>query len=751
MTTKLRRDGAPPVAPRRTDHPRYRQELHGEILRDPLAWLRERDDPQVLEHLRAENAYTDAAMADTEAQQKTLYDEMVARIEEDDVTVPVRLGGHWYYERRRAGKQYALHCRRPARPKVPPDESYDADASEEILLDLDEMHEAEGLSYLRLGGFRPSPCGRLLAYSVDTAGHERFEVRILDLETREHLDAPLVNAAHSLAWGRTRSAEGLSEILYYVTRDEAQRPHCVMRHRLGVDPADDEMLWREDDERFFVGLRSARSGRYILVSAGSHTTSEVRLLDADDPAASLRLLTGRRQGVEFQADHHPGDDEQGIPERFFLLTNLDAPEFRLVELPGDLPADPAPESWRDVVSHDPSIHLEAVLVLRRHLVLSRRVKGLPSIRVFDLTSRDRRFEDVRFDDEAHDAHLGSHPELDTRVLRLEYQTQVKPLTTLDIDLSTGDRLLSDRRERKVEVVHGYDASLYESHRLVAVARDGVEIPVDVVYRRDRSELLDDTPGPLLLYGYGAYGHSLEAKFHPNIVSLLDRGWGFALAHVRGGGEMGKHWHEAGRVERKENTFYDFVACAETLVAEGLTTPRRLAIRGGSAGGLLVGATLNLRPDLFHAAIADVPFVDVLQTMLDPTLPLTVIEFEEWGDPESDVAAFGRIRGYSPIENVREAPYPHLLVTAGLHDPRVQYWEPAKWVQVLREKTTDGGLTLLRVHLEAGHGGASGRYEYLEQEAHRQAFLIAALATQRLPGGTARPSGGDARMPQSSHG
>ena len=758
MTTKLRREGAPPVAPRRTDYPLFRRTVlsntefphteHGEVLDDPLAWLRERDDPAVLEHLRAENAFTDAAMAASEALQDALYEQMVARIEEDDSSVPVRLGDFWYYQRERAGKQHALCCRKAARPGAPPDASYDSGAAEEVLLDLDELREAEELPYLRLGGYAPSSCGQLLAYSVDVAGHERFQVRVVDLATGEYLPDRLENASRSLAWG---TVDGRSELLFYVTRDDAQRPHKVLRHRLGTDPEDDDLLWHEEDDRFFVGLRRSRSGRYLFVSAGSHTTTEIRLLDAHDPEAQIRPLTGRRPGVEFDVDHHPGDTEAGAAGagasgRFFLLTNLDALEFRLVEVPDDESLrEPSPESWREVVPYDPEVHLEQVVALRDHLVLLRRVDGLPSVRVFDLTSEVLAYEDVTFDDAAHDVRLGSHPELDNRLLRIEYENPVQPATVYDIELGTGEPILGERRRRKIETVHHYDPSLYEARRLTAEAPDGETVPVDVVLRRDRAKSLDDDERrPLLLYAYGSYGHSLEAKFYRNIVNLLDRGWAFAVAHVRGGGERGKWWHEAGRMEHAENTFHDFVACAERLIGEGLTTPRGLAIRGGSAGGLLVGATLNLRPDLFHAAIADVPFVDALQTMLDPSLPLTIIEYEEWGNPSDDVEAFRRIRGYSPIENVRNASYPHVLATGGLHDPRVQYWEPTKWVQVLRERTS-GGLKLLHTHMEAGHGGSSGRYEHLREEARRQAFLLASMATERTPD---RETGD---MPQSAHG
>ena len=732
----------PPVARRRTDHPLFRRDIHDDVLEDRLSWLRDRSSSGVLEHLAAENAHTASAMADTEELQQTLYAEMVGRIEEDDIDVPVRFGKHWYYERRREAKQHAVHCRREAQHGVSPDESYDPSAPEQVLLDLDDLRESEGLSYLSLGAYRPSPCGRLLAYSVDRAGHERFEVRVLDLATGEHLADRLQNASHSLAWG---TIEGCSEMLYYVTRDEAQRPHKVLRHRLGTDPADDELLWHEDDDRFFVAIRRSRSGRYLFLSAGSHTTSEVKLLDARDPQGEVRTLTGRHPGVEFDVDHHPGDPTNGISGRFFLLTNLEAREFRLLEVSEH---DPARENWQDLVPHDPSVHLDEILVLGRHLVLRRRVEGLPSIRVFELKSGAQRFADVEFADPAHDVQIGPHAEQETARLRLMFQSPIRPRTTLEVELGdAGDAgLVGARSELKVEIVHGYDSALYETRRLVARAPDGEAIPVDFVQRRERRELLGGhVTGPLLLYGYGAYGHSLEAGFRRNVLSLLDRGWAFAVAHVRGGGEMGKWWHEAGRVENKENTFYDFVAAAEYLIESGLTSPRHLAIRGGSAGGLLIGAVLNLRPDLCHAAVADVPFVDVLQTMLDPSLPLTVIEYEEWGNPAEDIAAFRRIRGYSPVEGVgtRDAAYPHLLATAGLHDPRVQYWEPAKWVQVLREKTR-GGQVLLQVHLEAGHGGASGRYESLRQEALRQAFLLAAMATER-------ESVGAADMPQSRHG
>lgn len=695
----LRTDAQPPAAPRRP----VRHELHGVEWEDPWAWLRRRDDPEVRRHLEAENAYAEAVFADTEELRETLFREMVARIEEDEVEAPIRFRGHWYYERKEAEKQYAIHCRRPAGD----DGGWDESAAEEILLDLNSIAEERGLSYLKLGVLRPGPEPRLLAYSLDVAGAERYELRVLDLESGEHWPETISDTALGSAWGND------GETLYYVTRDDAQRPYRVWRHRLGDDPGDDELLWEEEDERFFVGLGKSRSRRYVFLRLGSHVTSEVRILDADDPAGRFRPLTGRRPGVEFEVDHHEPS------RRFFLLTNLDALEFRLLEAPE---GDPSPEQWRDLVPHDPDVHLSAVLALSDHLVLERRVGGLPSIRVVPLggggdVEADEPW-DLHFDEDAYDLTLGAHLESETTDLRVEYQSPVTPRRVFDVDLDSGKRTI-----RKRDRVHGYDPSLYETERIFATARDGVGIPVDVVRRRDRAP-----GGPLLLYGYGAYGYALEARFHRNLINLLDRGWAFALAHVRGGSEMGEAWHEAGKLEHKENTFRDFVAVAEELVRGGHTTPRGLAIRGGSAGGLLVGAVLNLRPDLCHAAVADVPFVDVLNTMLDPSIPLTVIEYDEWGDP-ADAEVFGRLRGYAPYENVRRSAYPHLLVTAGLNDPRVQYWEPAKWVQRLRSRTS-GGTVILRTDLDAGHSGASGRYDTLRQEALRQAFLLAAMETER---------------------
>lgn len=693
----LRNDAQPPSAPRRP----VRHELHGVEWEDPWAWLRNRDDPQVRRHLEAENAFADAVLADTEELRETLFQEMVARIEEDEVEAPIRFRGYWYYERKEAEKQYAIHCRRRAAG----DGGWDGSAEEEVLLDLNAIAAARGLSYLRLGVLRPGPESRLLAYSLDVEGSERYELRVLDLETGEHWPETISDTALGTAWGND------GETLYYVTRDAAQRPYRAWRHRLGEDPAGDELLWEEEDERFFVSLGKSRSRRYVFLRLGSHVTSEVRILDADDPAGRFRPLTGRRPGVEFDVDHHA---ESG---RFFLLTNLDALEFRLLEAPAD---DPSAASWKDLVPHDPDIHLSAVVALRDHLILERRVAGLPSIRVVPLAAGDEDAEpwDLQFEEDAYDVALGAHLEAETTDLRVEYQSPVTPRRVFDVDLDSGERTI-----RKRDRVHGYDPSLYETERIFAAARDGVEVPVDVVHRRDR------TPGgPLLLYGYGAYGHALEARFHRHLINLLDRGWAFALAHVRGGSEMGEAWHEAGKLEHKENTFHDFVAAAEELVHGGHTTPRRLAIRGGSAGGLLVGAVLNLRPDLCHAAVADVPFVDVLNTMLDPSIPLTVIEYDEWGDP-SDAEVFGRLRGYAPYENVRRGSYPHILATAGLNDPRVQYWEPAKWVQRLRSRTS-GGRVILRTDLDAGHSGASGRYDTMRQEAVRQAFLLAAMETER---------------------
>lgn len=673
----------PPVARR---EPRARV-IHGETLVDPYDWLRERGSPEVQAYLEGENAFTDASMRSTEELQETLYRELVGRIQETDSSVPVPIDDYFYYRRTVEGLQYPIHCRRRGSLEAP----------EEVIFDLNVL--GADRSFLALGALSVSPDHRWLAYSLNEDGSESFTLRVLDLERSNLLEETIEKTSPSVVWAND------SRTLFYVVRDAARRPYQVYRHVLGAAPEADELLYHETDERFFVSVFKTRSRRYLGIFSGSAITSEIHVLDADRPAEGFDLLIERRHGVELDLDHH-GDG-------FYVLTNQAAINFKLARLEI---ARPEPEHWVEVLPHSEEIQLESIDCFRDHLVVHLRRDGLRRLLVIDLATDER--HEIELDEPAYTVAALDNRTFDTHRLRFAYSSLVTPRSIIDYDVKTRTREL----KKQTEVLGGYDRRRYRCERIEARAADGVAVPISLVYSK---ELTLDGSHPALLGGYGAYGTSVEPRFAAFRLSLLERGFVVALAHVRGGGELGRRWYEDGKLLHKKNTFGDFIAAAEHLVARGYTSPRRLVIRGGSAGGLLIGAVINQRPDLFHAAIADVPFVDALNTMLDPTVPLTVTELEEWGDP-SDPDVFHYIREYSPYDNVVAARYPHLLVTAGLNDPRVQYWEPAKWVAKLRALSRGHRRLLLRMFMDSGHGGASGRYDALRQEAFRLAFLLSSL-------------------------
>ena len=635
-------------------------------------------------HLKAENAYARSVMAHTAGLQRRLYREMLGRIQEADLDVWVRLDDCYYYSRTEANRQYRIHCRKRGT----------LDAPEEILLDENAL--AAGKRYFRLGVFEVSPDHRLLAYSTDTDGSEVYTLRVLDLASGELLADEIRNTHHSAKWAND------NRTLFYTTLDTTQRPYRLYRHVLGRDPRHDTWLFEETDEAFRLSIGKTKSRRFLILRLRSNTTSEVHYLEADRPADSFRIFQPRRPGVEYYLSHH--DD------RFFILTNEEAPNFQLFTA---AVGDPSRERWGEFLPHRAGVLIEGVEVFRDHLVVYEREGGLRKIRLSGTEGNGVHYVD--FDEPAYTLKPGWNPEFDSSQLRFRYNSLVTPESVFDYDMKRRTRTLLKR----YEVLGGYDSSQYESERLFAESPDGVRVPISLVYKRGLRR-----PGgnPMLLYGYGAYGHSTDAAFSSRRLSLLDRGFVFAIAHVRGGKEMGRGWYEHGKLLRKKNTFADFIACAEHLIRQGCTTPEKLAIYGGSAGGLLVGAVLNERPELFAAAIASVPFVDVVNTMLDPSIPLTVIEYGEWGNP-NDKDYYEYIKSYAPYENVRARRYPHLLVTAGLNDSRVQYWEPAKWVARLRASKTDQNRLLLKTKLSAGHGGPSGRYEQLRETAFQYAFLL----------------------------
>jgi oligopeptidase B len=667
--------------------------VHGDRRVDDYHWLRDKSDPEVAAYLEAENAYTDAVLRPTEPFQETLYREMLRRIKETDLSVPYRDGAYLYYARTEEGKQYPILCRRSV-----------LDGPEEVTLDLNQL--AEGLKYFSLGAHAVSDDGSLLAYSTDVTGFREYTLFVKDLRSGQLLPVRIENTG-SAAW----AADGRT--FFYTAEDAAKRPYRVYRHRLGEGT--DELVYEEADELFRVFVHRSRSRAFLFLTVASHTTTEVRFLAAGRPAEPWRLIAAREHEHEYDLDHHG--------ELFYIRTNDRGRNFRLVTAPV---ADPGRQSWRELVPHRPEVMLEGVDCFSRHYVLQEREDGLPHLAVTSLrTGESHR---VVFPEPTYSVFPDHNREFDTGLFRYNYQSLVTPSSVFDYDM--------DRREatllKEQPVLGGYDRTQYVSERLLAVAPDGVRVPVSVVYRRGAGQ---GGPRPVLLSGYGSYGFPLPVTFSSSRLSLLDRGVGFALAHVRGGGEMGKPWHDQGRLRNKKNTFTDFIAVAEHLVREGYTSSDRLAIEGSSAGGLLIGAVVNMRPELFAAVLSRVPFVDVVNTMLDASLPLTVGEYEEWGNP-NEKDDYDYIKSYCPYTNLRPGAFPAMLVKTSFNDSQVMYWEPAKYVAKLRTLKCDTTPLLLKTNMAAGHGGASGRYDFLREIAFDYAFVLTELESSIHPGGAA---------------
>jgi len=684
-----------PPQPRRIPHTLA---LHGDVRLDDWYWLRDRDDPAVIAHLEKENAYADAVLERVAPLRDRIFDEIRERVQETDESAPVPVGPWEYTSRTVEGLQYPIHLRRPRGDK----------AAEPVVL-LDENGCAEGHDFFALGGFELTPDQQVLAYSVDVTGGERFTLRFRDLTTGSELPDVIDNVTYGLAWsddGRT---------CFYMRPDEAERPYEVWRHTLGTPPADDVLVYRESDERYFVEVHRTRSDRFILITCGSKMTSEVWFIPSDAPASEPRVVAPREEGHEYLVEHH-WSEERG--DRFLIVTNQSgkARNFELVAAPC---VDPERQYWTPIVPHREDVKLDAVTAFAEHLVLSERANGLDRLSV--MRTEDGDIHEIAFPDPVFAAWVGPNEEYNVTTLRYGYTSLVAP--TADVDYDMNSRAASVVKVQPVP--GGYEPSDYESVREWAVAPDGARVPISIVYRRDTPI---DGNAPALIYGYGAYEYSSDAVFRSSRLSLLDRGFVYAIAHVRGGGEMGREWYEQGKLEHKLNTFTDFIAVTEHLIAEKYTSAARCSARGGSAGGLLMGAVVNMRPELYAAMIAAVPFVDVVTTMLDASLPLTVTEWEEWGDPR-DPEAYARLKSYSPYDNVRDAPYPAMLVTTGLNDPRVQYWEPVKWVAKLREHSTSGKPIILRVEMGAGHAGPSGRYDAWRDEAIHVSFLCRELGVE----------------------
>ncbi len=693
----------PPVATRRPTVLR----AHGDERVDDWYWLRERDNPNVRAYLEAENTYTEAVMEPLAPLREKLFEEIKGRVQETDASAPVRRGQHEYFSRTIEGRQYAVHCRRPAgMPGLPDADAEPGSSPGEVVL-LDENVLAQGHAYFALGGFAVSPDHGSLAYSVDTSGGERYELRFRSLTTGADLAESISDVYYGLAWAND------NRTVFYTRPDAAMRPWQVWRHVLGTPVEDDTLVLQEDDERFYAAIGRTRTERFVVLSLASKITSEVWLIDADDPSSPARVVEPRVQGVEYSVEHHATGDL----DRLFILTNDDGAEnFKLMVAPT---SSPGRQSWEEVVAHRADVRLESIDAFAGALVLSERAEGLERIVVRDVDTPEH--HTVAMPDPVYSAAVGANPEFDTPILRFAYTSMVTPVSTYHYDMYEREAILVKRQP-----VPGYDPSEYETHRLWAPTADGTRVPISVVHRRG---LERDGTEPAVLYGYGSYEASMDPAFSSARVSLLERGVVFAIAHIRGGGELGRHWYEDGKLERKPNTFSDFIASAEHLIAEGYTSPERLAARGGSAGGLLMGAVANERPDLFRAIVAEVPFVDALTTILDETLPLTIIEWEEWGNPVADERIYEVMKSYSPYDNVVAQEYPALLVTGGLNDPRVQYWEPAKWVAKLRTTNTGERPLLLKMEMGAGHAGPSGRYDAWRDEAFVLSFLLHELGVE----------------------
>jgi oligopeptidase B len=680
------------IPPPRARAERKETTIHGRTLVDDFAWLRDRESPETIAYLEAENAYTAAVMQPTVKLQEKLYREMLGHIKETDVSVPFRDGDFWYYSRTEEGKQYPIYCRK----------YQTLDAEETIILDVNEL--ARGESFMAIGAFTVSDDGNLLAYSTDTKGFRQYTLHVKDLRTGKILPEQ-VERVGSIVWAAD------SKTLFYTVEDEVQkRQYQLFRHVLGAPHQQDVLVFEEADERFNIGADRTRDRKYIVLESSSHTTSEARFISAGAPEGEFHLVTPRRDNIEYYLDHRNG--------LWFIRVNDTGRNFRLVTAPVE---KSEPENWTELLPHRPDVMLEDVELFHGFYVACEREGGIQHLQIRRFTGSGTETapgQEITFPEPVYSAHPHINRIFDTNVFRYAYQSLVTPSSVYEYDIATGQSKLLKQQE----VPGGFDRTNYVSERIFATAPDGVKVPISLVYRKDTFER---GKNPLYVYGYGSYGYSLPVGFNSNRLCLLDRGFVMAYAHIRGGGDLGKPWHDAGRLLHKRNTFTDFIAIVEHLTANRYGDPKRVAIEGGSAGGLLMGAVSNLRPDLFRAVISHVPFVDVMNTMLDASLPLTVPEYEEWGNP-NEKEFFEYMLSYSPYDNLEAKEYPAMLVKTSLYDSQVMYWEPAKYVAKLRTLKKDNRPLLLHTNMTAGHGGASGRYDYLREIAMDYAFLLQEL-------------------------
>ncbi|HET9282626.1 MAG TPA: S9 family peptidase [Candidatus Angelobacter sp.] len=674
----------PPVA--KTVH--TENHINGGDLVDNYHWLRDKSNPEVAKYLEAENAYTDGVMKLTTALQQKLYDEMVSHIKETDVNVPYREGGYFYYSRWEKGQQYPILARKKG----------NLEAAEEITIDVNEL--AKGQPFMALGTYDLSDDGNFAAYATDNTGFRQYKLRVRDLRTGKDSEV-IADKVGSVAW-----ASDNKTLFYTVEEDKTKRQYRLYRHVIGSEASKDDLIYEEKDERFNIGAEKTRSGKYIMLQIGSHTTSEQRYLDAANPNGEWKLIAPRQQDVEYYADDH-GD-------QFLIRTNDKGRTFRLVSAPISAPGK---ENWKEIIPVRPEVMLNNIEVFEDFYVLVERENGLPELTVTNFATGAK--TRITYPEPVYTASPQINREYKTSKFRYSYQSLVTPSSVFDYDVEKHSSTLLKQNE----VPGGYDASKYQSERVWATAKDGVKVPISVIYRKDMKKA--DGSNPLYVYAYGSYGAILPVTFSSTRLSLLDRGVVMAYAHIRGGGDMGKPWHDAGRMMNKMNTFTDFIACTEYLVTNKFGAKDKVVIEGGSAGGLLMGAVTNLRPDLFKVVVSHVPFVDVMNTMLDASLPLTVPEYEEWGNP-NEKAAYDYMLKYSPYDNLKKGAYPALLVKTSFNDSQVMYWEPAKYVAKLRTLKTDKNVLLLKTNMAAGHGGASGRYEHLHEIAFDYAFMLTQL-------------------------
>lgn len=670
---------------------------HGDTRIDEYFWLNDYfkkgpDSTKVLEYLTAENNYLDTMMSGTKKFQEDLFNEMKARIKEKDESVPSFSNGYYYYTRTDEGKQYYKYCRKKG----------SLDAPEEVLLDVDKM--AEGHEYYSVSGFSISPDNTMLAYGVDVVSRRQYVIQIKNLQTGEILNDEIRGTAGNPVWAADNKT-----IFYTLNNPATLLSEKIRKHKIGTDASADVTVYEERDPTNYIGVYKTKSRDYIVIYSSATLSSEYRILEAGNPDGSFRLFQARMKDVLYSIDHWN--------DRFLVRTNLEANNFRLMETPLDKTSK---ENWKEIIAHRSDVLLEDIEPFKDHWVITERKEGLLQLRIREIASGKEHYLD--FGEPAYAAYVGSNPEFNSTTLRYNYTSLTTPNSVFDYDMNSKDKKLM----KEQEVVGDFDKKNYITERVYATARDGVKVPISIVYRKGTKK---DGNSPLLLYGYGSYGASMDAYFNSSRLSLLDRGFMFAIAHIRGGQEMGRQWYEDGKLMKKKNTFTDFIDCGEFLIKEKYTSKGHLYAMGGSAGGLLMGAIVNMAPDLWNGVVAQVPFVDVVTTMSDPTIPLTTNEYDEWGNP-ADKDAYFYMKSYSPYDNVEKKSYPNLLVTTGLHDSQVQYFEPAKWVARLRAMKTDNNLLLMKTNMGAGHGGASGRFDYLKEVALEYAFLLALEGIQK---------------------